>query len=135
MGYAVIGNEFLGGITMVGKLTNDNQMSCSRLPALLGLSPWSSPNDELQKSFAAINNLPRAEWEGNEATRMGDKFEPLILDMMQQRLGLDVLTAPNAPFHAPPGIALSGSLDGVARIIPVDRKKIIKTGPDNRIYP
>ena len=119
---------------MVGKLTNDAMMSCSRLPALMGLSPWSTPNDELQKSFNALNNLPRTEWEGNEATRMGDKFEPMILRMMQERLGLDVLVEPDAPFHAPLGIALSGSLDGVAGMIPVDRKIQVKTDPDRGIY-
>jgi len=93
---------------MVGKLTNDNQMSCSRLPALMGLSPWSSPNDELQKSYAALNGIAAKPWEGNEATRMGDTMEPIILELMRQRLGMDVLLKPDAPFHAPPGGRYSG---------------------------
>lgn len=119
---------------MVGKLTNDGHMSCSRLPALLGLSPWSSPNDELQKSYAALNGIAAKPWEGNEATRLGDTLEPIILRLMRQRLDMDTLIEPDAPFHAPPGIALSGSLDGVAGMIPVDRKKVIKTDPDQGIY-
>jgi hypothetical protein len=119
---------------MVGKLTNDAMMSCSRLPALLGLSPWSSPNDELQKSFKALNNLPKDDWNGNEATRMGDKFEPIILGMMQERLGLDILIQPDAPYHAPPGIALSGSLDGVAGMIPSTRKVAVQTDVEAGIY-
>ncbi len=39
---------------MSGKLTPDYMMSASRLPALLGLSRYQTPNDELQYSINAV---------------------------------------------------------------------------------
>ena len=39
----------------IGKITDDRVMSCSRLAALAGLSSYSTPNDELRKSIAAID--------------------------------------------------------------------------------
>jgi len=39
----------------IGKLSDDAVMSCSRLPALLGVSGFSTPNDELRKSIAALD--------------------------------------------------------------------------------
>jgi hypothetical protein len=41
----------------VGKLTPDDMMSCSRLPALLGFSRFRTPNDELKYSMNAINGI------------------------------------------------------------------------------
>ena len=39
---------------------------------------------------------------------MGDTMEPIILGLMRERLGMDVLLKPDAPFHAPPGGRYSG---------------------------
>jgi hypothetical protein len=35
---------------MVGKVTPDTMASASLLPAIMGLSPWASPNDALEGS-------------------------------------------------------------------------------------
>lgn len=44
---------------MAGKKTPDYMMSASRLPALLGLSKYQTPNDELQFSINAARGVPR----------------------------------------------------------------------------
>ena len=119
---------------MVGKLTSDAVMSCSRLPALMGLSPYSTPNDELQTSFNALNGVERPEWLGNEATAWGNLMEPMILEQMKDRLGLEMLYIPDTPYHAPPGIALSGSLDGVGSMLNPKTALIIKHDPEKGIY-
>ena len=112
---------------MVGKLTKDATMSCSRLPALLGLSPWSTPNDELRKSYNALNGVEAPAWEPGEAADMGNLLEPIILQEVGRRLGIDVM-APSEPFHAF-GTPLSGSLDAIghrpydARVIETDASK------------
>jgi len=97
---------------MVGKLTPDTMLSCSRLPAMMGQSPYSTPNDELAKTIDAMNGK-FSTWEGNEATELGNLLEPIILQQMVQRLKLDVLLMPTTPFAAPNGIALNASLDGI----------------------
>ena len=65
---------------MVGKLTPDTIISASKVPALLGMSPYSSPNDILKEVVDIIHNDTRpAFWGGNEATRWGDRLEPVVL--------------------------------------------------------
>ncbi len=44
---------------MAGKKTPDDIMSASRLPALLGLSRYATPNDELVYSINAIKGNER----------------------------------------------------------------------------
>ena len=51
---------------VIGKLSDGYVMSCSRLPVLFGMSPWSSPNYELLKSMSA--------WDASKAGR--DPAEP-----------------------------------------------------------
>ena len=38
---------------MVGKLTPDNMLSASRIPALMGLSPYTTPNELLAEIHPA----------------------------------------------------------------------------------
>jgi predicted phage-related endonuclease len=71
---------------MSGKLTPDYMMSASRLPALLGLSRYQTPNDELQYSINASKGLPREDKQ-NEAMAWGDRIERLILQETAKRLG------------------------------------------------
>ena len=97
---------------MVGKLTPDTEMSCSRLPALLGLSPWSTRNDELAKSFDALQGKDPDPWEGNETTHWGNLLEPLILEQAVDRIGNCDLIVPDKPFSAL-DLALNASLDGI----------------------
>jgi hypothetical protein len=72
---------------MSGKLTPDYMMSASRLPALLGLSRYQTPNDELQYSINASKGLPREDKQ-NEAMAWGDRIERLILLETAKRLEL-----------------------------------------------
>lgn len=125
---------------MVGKLTPDTVMSCSRLPAILGLSPYSSPNDELAKSIDALEGRTST-WTGTEAAEWGNRLEPVILETMVERLGLEVLHIPTTPYAAPDGIQLNASLDGVgtfahnvkARIASDPKKGIFVVGADEII--
>lgn len=96
---------------MVGKLTPDTELSCSRLPAVMGYSPWSTPNDELAKTLDAMAGK-KSTWNGNEATRWGDRMERMILEEAAARLGV-TLECPTVPFAAPDGLKLNASVDGI----------------------
>ncbi len=103
---------------VIGKLSDDHVMSCSRLPALFGMSPWSSPNDELQKSMKAWDAVqdgrdPRADrTAAGEAAYWGNELEDTILAEGAKRLGLDINTQVTERFdHAE--IELQGSMDGI----------------------
>lgn len=98
---------------MVGKLTPDTELSCSRLPAVMGYSPYRTPNDELAVSIDAMEGKSRT-WEGNEATNWGNTLEPIILQTAAQRLGCS-LEIPTKPFAAPNGTKLNASLDGIIK--------------------
>ena len=97
----------------MGKLTPDDMMSCSRLPALLGLSKFRTPNDELKYSINAINKEPN-EFVENEPILWGNLTEKLILAEAAKRLGVDIdnLAHDKPYFH--PDIPLATSLDGTA---------------------
>jgi len=98
---------------MSGKLTPDYMMSASRLPALLGLSRYQTPNDELQYSINASKGLPREDKQ-NEAMSWGDRIERLILLETAKRLELLELSTEfdSAFFHKT--LPLACSLDGWA---------------------
>ena len=98
---------------MSGKLTPDYMMSASRLPALLGLSRYQTPNDELQYSINASKGLPREDKQ-NEAMAWGDRIECLILLETAKRLELLELSTEfdSAFFHKT--LPLACSLDGWA---------------------
>jgi predicted phage-related endonuclease len=98
---------------MSGKLTPDYMMSASRLPALLGLSRYQTPNDELQYSINASKGLPREDKQ-NEAMAWGDRLEQMILLETAKRLELLELSTEfdSAFFH--PTLPLACSLDGWA---------------------
>lgn len=98
---------------MSGKLTPDYMMSASRLPALLGLSRYQTPNDELQYSINASKGLPREDKQ-NEAMAWGDRIERLILQETAKRLELLELSTEfdSAFFHKT--LPLACSLDGWA---------------------
>ncbi len=97
---------------MAGKLTDDKEMSASRLPGLMGFSKYSSPNDELQFSINAIDGKERPDI-GNEAMGWGNTLEPVILEQAAQRLGIeDFYTQIGEPYKHPT-MALQCSLDGV----------------------
>lgn len=114
---------------MVSKVTPNTMMSASRLPALMGLSKYRSPNDELT---ATISALKGEDWPdiGNEAMDWGNQLEPIILREAARRLELtDLVTDHGEPFFHrdfPLACSLDGSADG--------RGQIISTDPDAGIY-
>jgi predicted phage-related endonuclease len=119
---------------MAGKLTDDREMSASRLPALMGFSRYSTPNDELQFSINAIDGKERPDI-GNEAMAWGNTLEPVILGQACQRLGIDGEFNINKAYTHPL-YALSCSLDGVGfgqgqEVITDLDKGIIVVGQDS----
>lgn len=96
---------------MAGKLTDDREMSASRLPGLMGFSKYSTPNDELQYSINAIDGKERPDI-GNEAMAWGNTLEPVILAEACQRLGIDGKFDITEPYKSRT-IALQCSLDGI----------------------
>jgi predicted phage-related endonuclease len=97
---------------MAGKLTDDREMSASRLPGLMGFSRYSTPNDELQFSINAIDGKERPDI-GNEAMGWGNTLEPVILEQAAQRLGIEDFHTQIGEPYKHPTLALQCSLDGV----------------------
>lgn len=114
---------------MVGKLTDDRQASASRIPAIMGISPYSTPNKELQASLDAIDGVGEA-WDGNEATRWGNRLEPVILQEACERVGLDNYDLDITEAYHHPKLPLSASLDGIANVV----EKTIEHDPSSGIY-
>ena len=114
---------------MAGKLTDDREMSASRLPGLMGFSKYSTPNDELQFSINAIDGKERPDI-GNEAMAWGNTLEPVILTQAAQRLGLESFDVNITTPYTHPDIALQCSLDGVG----FGNGQEITSDPDKGIY-
>ena len=111
---------------MVGKVTPDTMMSASRLPALMGISKYRSPNDELLATIAALKGEPREDI-GNEAMDWGNELEPMILKKACLRLGIDNLELDyqEPRFHAvwPLCSSLDGTADGRGLVVEHDPEK------------
>ena len=114
---------------MAGKLTDDKSMSASRLPALMGYSKYSSPNDELQYSFNAIDGLERPDI-GNEAMSWGNTLEPVILAESAKRLGITKFDTDIRQAFTHPSLPLQCSLDGIGE----GEGQTIVNDPANGIY-
>lgn len=114
---------------MVNKVTPDTMLSASRLPAVMGISRYQTPNDELEYSINALKGLERRDI-GNEAMAWGNLMEPLILEDAARRLELtDLVTDhPTARFHET--LPLCCSLDGTAD----GRGQVIRTDPAVGVY-
>ena len=100
---------------MVGKLTPDDILTASVLPAAMNMSPFKTPNDALAKAIAVIDNEPDPDpFNGNEATFWGDRLEPVILAEAIKRLELvdAQLEFDSAFMH--PELPFACSLDGLA---------------------
>ena len=115
---------------MVGKVTDDKQMSVSRLPALLGHSPYSSRNEELQYSRDAIAGTLEP-WAGNEATGWGNTLEPVCIKIAGERLGVDRLVTEITEPYIHPELPLQASLDAVGEF---EKPVTFVTDPDAGIY-
>jgi len=114
---------------MVNKVTPDTMLSASRLPGVMGISRYQTPNDELEYSIRAMKGEERPDI-GNEAMAWGNLMEPLILEDAARRLELVdlVIDHPVAKFHE--SLPLCCSLDGTAD----GRGQIITTDPSQGIY-
>ena len=114
---------------MVGKLTPNDILSCSRLPAVLGFSKYRTANDELKVSIDALHGK-EPEFNSNEAMDWGNKLEKTILAESATRLGLESydLEHDKAYFHK--DIPLACSLDGTAK----GNDTVIYTDIDKGIY-
>jgi predicted phage-related endonuclease len=114
---------------MAGKLTDDKEMSASRLPGLMGFSKYSTPNDELQFSINAIDGKDRPDI-GNEAMGWGNTLEPVILIEAAKRLGLTDFDTQIGQAYTHRSFALSCSLDGIGYGLGQE----ITTNPDKGIF-
>jgi predicted phage-related endonuclease len=114
---------------MAGKLTDDKEMSASRLPGLMGFSKYSTPNDELQFSINAIDGKERPDI-GNEAMGWGNTLEPVILVESAKRLGLTDFDTQIGQAYTHRSFALSCSLDGIGYGLGQE----ITTNPDKGIF-
>ena len=114
---------------MVGKLTPNTMLSASRLPAVMGLSKYRSPNDELLMSIDAIQGK-EPEPISNEAMDWGNKMEPTILMEAANRLGLTQLSIDHEEAYFHDDWPISCSLDGTA----TGSMTEITTDPERGIY-
>ena len=99
---------------MVGKLTPNDMMSCSRLPALLGFSKFRTPNDELKATMDYIATGQDPEFNGNEAMDWGNQFEQPILKEACKRLDIQSYDLQHDQPYFHDSIPLACSLDGTA---------------------
>tara|TARA_R110002020_G_scaffold269934_2_gene485274 strand:- start:667 stop:1626 length:960 start_codon:yes stop_codon:yes gene_type:complete len=114
---------------MVGKLTNDHEMSCSILATAAGLNPWKSRIDLLGEMILA----KRGENIRKEQTAImsrGDTLEPILLTTAGKELGLDKVQVDIDLARRHAHIPLQGSLDGLCW----NEGKTIEENPDKGIY-
>jgi len=115
---------------MVGKKTPDTMMSASRLPALMGLSKFSTANDELDITIAAHKGEKRQNKQ-KEAMAWGDCVEPVILREAAKRLELvDLVLNHEQAYYYRDGLPLCCSLDGTSD----GGGQVITTDPDQGIF-
>lgn len=98
---------------MVGKLTPNDILSCSRLPAVLGFSKFRTANDELKVSIDALHGK-EPEFISNEAMEWGNRLEKDILKESATRLGIESYDLEHDKPYFHKDIPLACSLDGTA---------------------
>lgn len=94
------------------KLTPDTQLSCSQLPALMGHSPYSKPNDILRLVMDARRGED-VRFDAGEAAYWGNALEDRIIDEIARRLGMTEWYTPEHPFQHE-HLALAASADAIA---------------------
>ncbi len=111
------------------KVTSNKMASASRLPAIMGLSKYSTPNDELQVSIDALaGKEPKAI--SSEVMEWGSRLERTVLAEAVARLELV-----DAEFEHPipylhDSLPLACSLDGIA----YGTGQIVRSDPERGIY-
>jgi hypothetical protein len=78
----------------MAKLSPDNHLSGSVLPAYMGFSPYQTPFEVLDRARAAVRGEPREELDSLPAD-IGSAIEPVILARGLRKLGID----PSQIFH------------------------------------
>jgi hypothetical protein len=78
----------------MAKLSPDNHLSGSVLPAWLGFSPYQSPYDVLERARAHNKGEPRPELDSLPAD-IGTAVEPIIIERGLRQLGID----PSLVYH------------------------------------
>lgn len=117
---------------MVGKITNDILPSGSRIPSIMGVSPFRSPNDELAASIDAMEGKPRPPF-NVEAADWGNTLEPIIISEAAKRLGIEIqeLQVDYAlSYLEDDEIILQCSLDSIWK----GDGRVVTTDPDMGIY-
>ena len=114
---------------MVGKLTPDDIITASRVPVLMGLSPYATRNELLSEAIEAAAGNPRERLAQNEAMRFGDLLEPTILREAAYRLDLDHVNVDITEAIHHPDLPLACSLDGRG-----DGALVWEHDPANGIY-
>jgi predicted phage-related endonuclease len=113
---------------MVGKVTPNDMASASVVPALMGLSKWSTPNDELMAKISVINGIQPEQIE-RESFDWGNALEGPILIETAKRLNLTNLQLEHGAYFAK-DIPLACSLDGLAD----GGGQTVVSDPDKGIY-
>jgi hypothetical protein len=98
---------------MVGKLTKDSMASCSILPVIFNKSPYQTPNEALDRCIRARKG-ENVRTEQSVIQKMGDKLEPLILQLCAEELGLSNLVTDITTPVQHESLPLMGSIDGTA---------------------
>jgi predicted phage-related endonuclease len=115
---------------MVGKVTPDTMASASIVPAIMGHSPYQSPNDCLMRAIDATKGIPRPDLEDSEPANWGNLLETTILEQAALRIGLENLNLDHTEAYFHPLIKLACSLDGTAD----GNGLVVKHNPDAGIY-
>ena len=113
----------------IGKLTDDVMMSCSRLPSLFGKNKYSSPNEELQKSFNALQPDYERPVIENDPIHFGNVSEPYNLEHAGKKLNMKVETGIEHPYLHDT-LPLAGSVDGIG----LAKNQTIKTDEEKGVY-
>jgi predicted phage-related endonuclease len=114
---------------MVGKVTPNDMLSASRIPAVCGMSKYRSPNDELLSSIDFLKGITPPDI-GNEAMAWGNRLEPTILMEAANRLGCSQLEIEHLTPYFHDKWPLCCSLDGTA----TGNMEEVVTDPEKGIY-
>lgn len=112
------------------KVTRDDQLSCSQLPALMGYSPYSKPNDILRTILDARRGAD-VRFDAGEAAYWGNALEDRIIDEICRRLTMTEWFSPDYPYQHDT-LALAASADAIAS--KDGEPLVVKHDPANGIY-
>ena len=117
-----------------GKLTSDEIMTGSTSSAVMGVNPWSTPNDALQTAFDSVLGKPRKKLTF-EALHWGTQFEVDIVEEALKRLNLkDYKTSFDKGFthkDVPMAVSLDATSEGNGETIISDYDKGIVCYSEN----